>query len=232
MRGEYDFNQGIKNPYTKERIHFVGSDESDTKDMTDRTIEYYNDNTQDFIAGTVGVDVSDLRNRFLETIPQGGTILDLGCGSGRDTKAFIEMGYDVRAIDGSPELCREATEFSGCCVECKDFFAIDDVEQYDGIWACASILHVKKDRIPDLLLILCRALRLEGTLYLSFKYGDFDGFRDGRYFVDLDEKGFQQVYGRYLNLYGLGLSMKEEWISEDVRRDRPAKWLNEILRKE
>lgn len=200
--------------------------------MSDLTIDYYNSNTQNFIDGTIDADVAYLRDRFLRHVPLGGSILDLGCGSGRDTKAFFEMGYAVEAIDGSQELCKKATELTGCHVECKDFFEIDDEEKYDGIWACASILHVEKKRIPDLLFRLSRALRKGGVLYVSFKYGDFSGERDGRYFVDLDEEEFRKIHIHSIEKYGCKLKIIDEWKSEDVRRGKPVKWLNEILRKE
>lgn len=199
--------------------------------MSDVTIDYYNENTQNFIDGTIGVDTSNLRDRFLKHIPTGGSILDLGCGSGRDTKAFSEMGYNVEAIDGSQELCNKAREFSGCNVYCKDFFEIDSVDKYDGIWACASVLHVEKERIPNLISILIRALRPGGVLYLSFKYGDYAGIRDGRYFVDLNEDEFKQICEEYSEQYNSELTVIDEWLSEDVRRDKPAKWLNEIIKK-
>ena len=199
--------------------------------MSDLTLGYYDENAEDFIAGTVDVDVSTLQKKFLENIPKNGSILDLGCGSGRDTKSFMQMGYDVTAIDGSPELCEMASAYAGCEVRCMDFFQIDDVNRFDGVWACASVLHVEKKRIPELLFILEKALRPGGAIYLSFKYGNFEGERDGRYFTDLDEEGFGKVFDEYVRIYGKKLLIKDEWTTKDVRRDREVNWLNEILTK-
>ena len=190
------------------------------------TLDYYNNNTQNFIDGTVEIDVSDLYAHFLPYIPEGGRILDFGCGSGRDTKYFKEHGYITEAIDGSIELCRAATEYSGVHVRCMDFFDLDAIDAYDGIWACASILHVERERVPELIRLLLNATKQDGVLYLSLKYGEFSGERDGRYFTDMDEKGFLELVKEIS-----GMTVIDEWISEDVRRDKPTRWLNEIIKK-
>ena len=129
-------------------------------------------------------------------------------------------------MDGSEELCTAASEYSGVKVRCMDFFELDAEEQYDGIWACASVLHVEKDRLPNLFRIMADALKPGGVIYLSFKYGDFSGIREGRYFTDLTEKSFREILTGFENL-----SIEEEWISEDVRPKRTVRWLNEIVRK-
>ena len=192
----------------------------------DKTLSFYNSNASSFIERTVAADVEALRKRFIKYIPQNGYVLDFGCGSGRDTKCFLEAGFRVDAVDGSEELCTAASEYSGVKVRCMDFFELDAKEKYDGIWACASVLHVEKDRLSELFQIMTDALKPGGVMYLSFKYGDFSGTREGRYFTDLTEKSFKEL------LSGLdGLSIEEEWISEDVRPDRTVRWLNEIVRK-
>ena len=197
------------------------------------TIKYYEKEYETFISETIDADTEVLRRRFLRLIPGNGDILDLGCGSGRDTKAFIDAGYRVSAIDGSEEICHAASEYTGIYVKCMDFFDIKAVEAYDGIWACASVLHVEKSRIPKLLEVLYRALKKGGILYLSFKYGDHDGFRDGRHFTDLNENGFSELLD---SLYCESVTRDEfelvdEWKSEDVRRGKNVEWLNVILRK-
>ena len=197
------------------------------------TIKYYEKEYETFISETIDADTEVLHRRFLSYIPDNGDILDLGCGSGRDTKAFIDAGYRVSAVDGSAEICLAASEYTGIDVKCMDFFDIRAVEAYDGIWACASVLHVEKGRIPKLLEVLYRALKKGGVLYLSFKYGDHDGFRDGRHFTDLNENGFSELLD---SLYRESVTRDEfelvdEWKSEDVRRGKNVEWLNVILRK-
>ena len=159
----------------------------------DESLKYYENECGTFISETINADTEVLRQRFLKNVPVGGSILDLDCGSGRDTKAFIEAGYKVSAIDGSAEICRAASEYTGITVRCMDFFDLPDEESYDGIWACASVLHVEKSRIPDLLRKLYKTLKKGGVLYLSFKYGDHNGFRDGRHFTDLSETEFREL---------------------------------------
>lgn len=117
------------------------------------TIDYYNRNVQDFVDRTVSVDFTRIQKVFLELLPRDARILDFGCGSGRDTKYFLDCGYQVDAMDGSIELCRAASEYTGIHVKRILFQELDEVEKYDGIWACASILHVKKTELPD---IICK----------------------------------------------------------------------------
>ena len=190
----------------------------------DHTKDYYKNNAEQFAKETVDADIGDVRARFLKHIPEGGTILDFGCGSGRDTKAFKDAGYDVYAIDGSEELCRMASEYSGVEVKCMDFFSFDEVDKYDGIFACASLLHVSPERLPELITKMLVSLKKGGVIYMSFKYGDFSGERDGRHFTDLNEESFRKI----LSLVK-GARLLEEWHSEDVRRGKTASWLNEII---
>jgi SAM-dependent methyltransferase len=199
----------------------------------DVTLNYYENECGTFISETIEADTKDLRNRFLKNVPDGGTILDLGCGSGRDTKAFLDAGCWVSAIDGSAEICREASVFTGIDVRCLDFFDIPDNESYDGIWACASVLHVEKSRIPDLIRKLYKNLNRNGVIYLSFKYGEHNGIRDGRHFTDLNETEFRKLMEEvYCEDIGRDdFQIIDEWQSEDVRRGKNVQWLNEILKK-
>ena len=190
----------------------------------DLTKDYYRNNAEQFAKETVDADIGDIRERFLKHIPEGGTILDFGCGSGRDTKAFKDAGYDVHAIDGSEELCRMASEYSGVDVKCMDFFSFDEVDKYNGIFACASLLHIPPERLPELITKMLKSLKKGGVIYMSFKYGDFSGERDGRHFTDLNEESFRKI----LSLVK-GARILEEWHSEDVRRGKTASWLNEII---
>ena len=192
----------------------------------DKTLSFYNSSASSFIERTVAADVGTLRERFIKYIPQNGYVLDFGCGSGRDTKCFLEAGFRVDATDGAEELCTAASEYSGVKVQCKDFFELDAEEQYDGIWACASVLHVEKERLPELFRIMADALKPGGVMYLSFKYGDFSGTREGRHFTDLTENSFRELLSELEEL-----SIEEEWISEDSRPERTVRWLNEIVRK-
>ena len=191
------------------------------------TINYYNQNAENFIANTQNADMHPTQERFLRLLDANTSILDFGCGSGRDTKCFLEKGYQVTATDGSAELCRLASEFTGIKVKEMLFQELDAINQYDGIWACSSILHLPKKELLPVIQKMCEALKDNGIIYTSFKYGDFEGERNGRYFTDFTEKTFQEVIEKVPEL-----TIEEHWITSDVRPGRgEEKWLNLILRK-
>ena len=191
------------------------------------TINYYNQNAENFIANTQNADMHPTQERFLRLLDANTSILDFGCGSGRDTKYFLEKGYQVTATDGSAELCRLASEFTGIKVKEMLFQELDAINQYDGIWACSSILHLPKKELIPVIQKMCEALKDNGIIYTSFKYGDFEGERNGRYFTDFTEKTFQEVIEKVPELM-----IEEHWITSDVRPGRgEEKWLNLLLRK-
>ena len=190
-------------------------------------LKYYDDHAVSFAENTVVVDFSVIRNRFTQKLNPGASILDLGCGSGRDTKAFLQLGFQVTAVDGSENLCRIASEYTGIPVRKMLFHELNETEKYDGIWACASILHVPRLSLPDILERMKKAVRGNGIIYVCFKYGTFEGVRDGRYFTDLTEDTLADLISPMD-----GLQIEDEWMSADVRPGREEqKWLNIILRK-
>ena len=194
--------------------------------MAGVTSQYYSDNSQEFFESTVIADMTPQYEHFLKYFPSGSNILDLGCGSGRDTKAFLKMGYDVEAIDGSEELCRLASDYTGITVKCMDFMELNSIERYDAIWACASLLHVSSAQLPIMFSKMKDALRENGIVYMSFKHGDFEGERNGRFFLDLTSERFHALCKA-----DTGFQIEEEWYSEDVRNDIDTKWYNCIVRK-
>ena len=186
------------------------------------TIEYYNENAEDFYEFTVNADLSEQYKFFTKYLPSNGVLLDCGCGSGRETKHFMEQGYEVVALDASEELCKKAEELTDAEVLCMRFDEIEWEDRFDGIWACASLLQVPSDELPDVFRRLSRALKPKGILYVSFKLGGYEGERDGRFYTDLNEDGLRK-------LIDPGLMVLETYISEDVRLDRNEKWLNAII---
>ena len=192
------------------------------------TLDYYNKKAKEFVAETVDVPFAETQEIFLDYLPDGRAILDFGCGSGRDTKYFLGRGYTVEAIDGSEELCKIASEYTGISVKQMMFQELACVEKYDGIWACASILHLEKGDLPDVLQKMANALKTGGVIYTSFKYGDFEGERNGRYFTYLTEESFERIVGDISELI-----IEKCWITSDVRVERgEERWLNLILRKQ
>ena len=188
------------------------------------TLEYYQSNAEQFFSSTVNIDMTPLYRPFLARIPEGGRILDAGCGSGRDSKAFSDLGYQVEAFDATAELVELARQHTGLPVSQMTFSEMDAVARYDGIWCCASLLHVGADELPDVMTKLAKALKPGGVWYLSFKYGEGERVKDGRRFTDLDEAGLARL------IEGLdGISLIERWITVDQRPDRVERWLNGVL---
>ena len=193
----------------------------------DKTLKYYNENAQSFASGTVSVKFTEVQDKFLEKLNPDAYILDFGCGAGRDTKYFLSRGYQIDAIDGSEQLCRIASKYTGIKVRQMLFQELDEKEKYDGIWACASILHLPKKQLREVLENMYAALKSEGWIYTSFKYGEFEGERNGRYFTDFTTDTFKDFI-RDMH----GLKIEEHWITGDVRPGRgEEKWLNLLLQK-
>ena len=192
-----------------------------------KTLDYYNKNASSFAEKTIDVDFHDTQKHFQELLPEQGYILDFGCGSGRDIKYFLSQNFRVDAIDGSEELCRIASDYTGIKVKKMLFQELDEIEKYDGIWACSSILHLTQNELKTVFGKMVKALKRDGIIYTSFKYGDFEGERNGRYFTDFTEEKFNKFVQNIENI-----KLKEVWITYDVRPGRgEEKWLNLILQK-
>ena len=194
--------------------------------MSDTTLEYYARNFKEFGESTFSVDFSSTQDRFLSHLPPKATILDFGCGSGRDTSYFLKKGFSVTATDGSPEMCRTASANTGHEVIRLLFSELDYRQEFDGIWACASILHLSRTDLEDVFRRMENALKPAGTIYTSFKYGTFEGMRNGRYFTDFTPESFREFLARNSKLH-----ITDYWITADVRPGRSEeKWLNLLLR--
>ena len=192
-----------------------------------KTINYYNENAKTFVEGTVSVDFSDIQTKFINKLNDNAKILDFGCGSGRDTKFFLENGFDVEAIDGSEELCKFASEYTGINVKHMYFQQLEEVSKYDAVWACSSILHLSYDELIDVMKKIVDSLKPNGLFYTSFKYGDFEGDRNGRYFINMDEIRISSLLENIEHL-----QIEEMWITTDVRPNRgEEKWINLFMRK-
>ncbi|WP_313583199.1 class I SAM-dependent methyltransferase [Lacrimispora sp.] len=192
------------------------------------SIDYYNKYAAKEFEETVNQDMSGIMKEFLDLLKEGDTILDLGCGSGRDSLSFYELGYDVTPLDASEEMCKLAEIHTGLEVLQMTFEQIDFDNVFDGIWACASLLHTPKKELSDILTKIARALNDKGIFYMSFKLGDFEGFRGKRYFCDLTADSMTELLrdnGRF--------EIVKLWETEDVRSGHSdVKWLNVLVRKQ
>ncbi|MBK5966881.1 SAM-dependent methyltransferase [Thiocystis minor] len=179
------------------------------------SIDYYNANARTFFDETIQVDMAPLHARFLALLPAESHILDAGCGSGRDARAFLAGGYAVTAFDASPTLAALAAEHCGLSVQVRRFQEIDWQGEFDGIWACASLLHVPLGELPEVLERLAMALKPHGTLYASFKSGQGEREHGGRRFTDLDEAGLAALLATTPAFTEL-----ETWTTADQRPGR------------
>ncbi|WP_195989461.1 class I SAM-dependent methyltransferase [Clostridium sp. D53t1_180928_C8] len=193
--------------------------------MINNTLKFYNKNSKVYIETTLSIDMSNLYNEFLKSIPKDGYILDLGCGSGRDSKAFLDKGYNVTSVDGSKELAKSASKVIGQEVLVSRFEDLSLVDKFDGIWACASLLHVNRKNIVDVIRSISLNLNDNGVFYMSFKYGT-DEYIDekGRYFNCYTEESFNEL----INLIQ-GLKVKKIYKTIDIVPGRgDITWLNII----
>ena len=202
------------------------NDQSDQVQTT--TLDYYEKNGDLFAQDVDNVNFSQMQLRFISKLPKQAKILDLGCGSGRDALAFLNAGFDVEAIDGSKKMCEIAQSKTGLSIRNIRFGQLDDQNKYDGVWACASLLHLPKNELPKVFSKIIEALKEEGIFYSSFKYGSFEGYRNGRYFTDFTESSMNELLEQFPELKCI-----ESWISSDVRPGRmEQKWLNIIVQKQ
>lgn len=207
-------------------LEYFTNGKEDGKIMN-KTIEYYNINSDLFIDSTKDVEFDKMQNMLIKYLKKGDCILDLGCGSGRDSKAFLEKGFKVVSVDGSKKLCKFAKNYIGRDVINSTFQDFKSNIKFDGVWACASLLHLPYEELKKVMKNISTMIKLEGYFYLSFKYGDFEGERNGRYFTDMTEEKFKELI-KDMKEYKL----IEKHITEDVRASREnEKWLNIILKK-
>lgn len=191
------------------------------------SIDYYNRHASDYYDNTVEISMKEILEKFIVLLPEGGTVLDLGCGSGRDSLFLIEEGFDVTALDGSSELCELAEIHIGQEVLNMRFEEIDFQEVFDGVWACASLLHVPEEKIDMILEKVITSLNKKGILYMSFKYGNFSGERNGRYFKDYNTGEIKELIARHKEL-----EIIEIFKTNDLRKERAdEKWIHVLAKK-
>lgn len=192
------------------------------------TLDYYNKNAKLYFEQTIEGDLKENYDKFLSKIPRESYILDFGCGSGRDSKYFIENGYKVKAIDGSIEMCKLASEYINQDVECMKFDELNEENTYDAIWACSSILHVEKEELPNILNKMIKALKPNGVIFTAFKKGEGYEIKEGKYYNFLTKEELEKI------LNGINENIKIiDYFETLSSTKRPEKviWSNYILQK-
>ena len=186
---------------------------------------YYETNADIFVESTLRIDMQPLYQHFLPLLPNRAHILDVGCGSGRDSRYFISRGYRVTAFDASSSIAALAEQVVGQAIAVQHVQDIQYRQEFQGVWACASLLHVPALELPDVFHRLGQALTPHGVVYCSFKYGQGESQRGGRNFTDMDESALTDVVNRNGEM-----TIKELWITPDLRPGREVElWLNAIL---
>lgn len=189
------------------------------------SISYYDVNAENFNASTYHVNMETIYQPFLDNVIRKGKILDLGCGSGRDSLYFKKKGYEVDAFDYSLALVKLAREQTNLPIQHASFYELSVQDKYDGIWACASLLHCERGRLSEVIQRIVTALKNNGICYMSFKYGDKDRELDGRRFTDLNERQSKELLAPF------NISLVDQWITIDQRPNRSEQWLNILFMK-
>lgn len=191
------------------------------------TIEYYDQNAAEFVNATIGADMERFYAEFEKYIELGGSILDLGCGSGRDSKYFYEKGYHVIAIDASIAMCEETRRRVPVEVHHMKAEDVVYIEEFDAVWACASLLHVLREDMQITFKKIMDAMKAKGIFYGSWKYGEGNRVDGGRYFADYTEKEMLKLIESIHNI-----ELVKMWVTEDVRSEKEGtRWLNILARK-
>ena len=193
------------------------------------TLEYYNKNAKIYCEQTLVGNLKENYDRFLKQLQPNSYILDFGCGSGRDSKYFIDNGYKVKAIDGSEEMCKFAKQYISQDVNCMKFEELNDVEAYEGIWACSSILHVEKNNLFNVLIKMINALKTNGIIYTSFKIGTGYEIKENKYYNYLTKDEMIQIL--YKTRTNVKLIDYFETLPSTKRNAQNTIWGNFIIKK-
>lgn len=188
-------------------------------------MNFYDENAKTFIENTINLDMSEFYNRFEKHTKGKTTLLDVGCGPGRDLKYFANK-FDVTGVEPSSVLAEYAKSYAGVPVYNSTLEELKTSKCYDMIWACASLLHIPRASLPQAFVKIYEHLNLEGIVYCSFKYGTKEEIRDIRHFTDMNRQLLELV------IEESSLSISDFWLSQDVRPGREnEKWTNAILKK-
>jgi SAM-dependent methyltransferase len=197
------------------------------RQLSEMSVDHYNAHAKSYYEQTLSVDLSNLYQPILALIPACGHILDAGSGSGRDTKEFLRRGYTVTAIDASWEMTRLSSQLTGQQTLHMRFQEMNFQECFDGIWACASLLHVPRDEIALVFQRLTVALKPRGVWYMSFKLGSEERITGDRLFNDYNEPLIKQLLSKHSSL-----ELLEVWQTLDkMPNSRNLRWINVLARK-
>ena len=186
-----------------------------------RTIEYYDKHAGEYFRATAGADFNALRRKFISYLPEHARIIDIGCGSGRDVKAFCDMGYQAIGLDASEKMAREAMEQLGIEVISGDMADWICEEPFDGVWCCAALLHLYDEDADRFLQNLRYNLKPGGILFLSVKEGIETGYDEkGRYMRNFTGEELRE------RLEKTGMQILETGVTADKLGRDAFRWMN------
>lgn len=192
------------------------------------TIRYYNRNAEQYYKDTINADVSGIMTRFLAYLPKGGSIVDVGCGSGRDVRTFCALGFEAIGLDLSEELARIAGEKTDVKIIVADMASWMAEEPVDGLWCCASLMHLDEEGLKRFISNIEHNLKPGGTMFVSVKTGVETGIDEsGRYFRNYSKEELLKLLDS-----ASCLVIQECWETEDMLARKQFKWLNVIAVRE
>ena len=192
-----------------------------------QTLRFYDTNAEVYAEQTRGIDLAHLYKPFLSALPPGSRILDVGCGAGRDLKHFVEEGFEAVGVDPSEKLSAIASEFSGCQVLVSSVLDLSFNQEFDGAWACASLIHLPRRHFPSALGKIFLSLRQRGVLFISMQIGNGEIVtEDGRFIARYTSEELSDAIEQ------AGFELVNAWITPDSLPGRQSVvWVNAIARK-
>lgn len=192
------------------------------------SIEYYNKNATNYIQEADAADMGVLYTFFQKYLEKNNPlILDAGCGSGRDSQYFLEQGFRVRAFDASEKMVSHCKTFMYKSVQLATFETYTSLEKFDGIWACASLLHVPEENLIQIIQKFIEMLNPNGIFFMSFKLRNENFSKNGRDFTCMTKEKFAKLSSQLT-----GIETLETIETYDVREGRTSeKWLSIIVKR-
>lgn len=198
-----------------------------TQSDAELTFTFYLKNAELYSKETIKNKVNHVRDRFITLLPDGAHILDLGCGSGRDSKEFKDIGFAITPLEASKELADLASKYIGEPVLNIRYQELKDKDKYDGIWACASLLHCPKSQIEYVMHNCINALKEGGVFYFSFKHGLGERLDErDRFFNDYTLESLNTLIAS-LN----EVDVIDIWQETTPLRGQEQVWVNGLIRK-
>lgn len=190
-----------------------------------QTIDFYNQNSERYDKTTFSLKLEIPWIEFTSRVKPSGRILDVGCGSGRDMRHFIDLGYYVEGIEPSREMAKIARSRTGAIIHEIAAEQIDFNSQFDGVWACASLLHVDRSKMEETYNSIMRSLKHSGVFYFSLKSGvGIVRKEDGRLFANYSSNEIEELVAARSDAKSF-----VSWESSDALNTINTKWLNFIV---